>query len=73
MNSNQTIQETVISLIHGQGLPHLQPIDNPFVSVIPIHSFNDFLWAFLYISIFYYSTYFIVGGLLEATNPFPKN
>ena len=73
MTSNMTLQEYVISNIKGNGLPYLPPIENPFVNVLPIHNFTEFLWATLFVGIFYYVTYFIVGGILEYTNPFPKN
>jgi hypothetical protein len=43
--------------------PGMQPAVNPFVSVLTINSFSDFLLANLYIGAFYYLTYFLVGGI----------
>lgn len=71
--SDQTIQEKIISLVKGHGIPHVTPIQNPFVSVLPISDFTQFCWAFLFVGLAYYATYFIVGSALEYTNPFPKN
>jgi lathosterol oxidase len=42
------------------------------VSVLPISSFNEFCWAFLFVGLAYYATYFIFGAILFYTNPFPR-
>lgn len=68
-----TIQESIINAVKGQGLPGMPTIQNPFVSVMEINNIQDFWLANIYIAIFYYATYFIIGGILEYTNPFPKN
>lgn len=70
---NTTLQEYVISSIKGNSLPYLPAIENPFVHVLPINNWNEFIWSSLFVGFFYYLTYFIVGGILEMTNPFPKN
>lgn len=64
MTTNSTLQEYVIEAVKGNGLPHLPPIENPFVSVLRIENFDQFLWANLFVGLFYYLTYFIVGGIL---------
>jgi hypothetical protein len=57
-----SIQSQLISQIGSVSPPGMSPATNPFVSVLNIQSFEDFLLATLYIGIFYYLVYFLVGG-----------
>ena len=57
----------------GHGMPGLPPIENPFVAVLTIETSQQFWLATAYIALFYYSLYFVIGGLLQYNNPFPKN
>lgn len=59
-----TIQEQIIQKFSSVAPPGMEPALNPFVSVITIRSFSDFVLANLYVGVFYYLTYFIVGGNL---------
>ena len=51
----------------------MQPISNPFVEVLHIETWTDFLYANLYVGGFYYVLYLVAGTILEYTNPIPKS
>jgi hypothetical protein len=61
-----TIQEQIIEAFKQAGPPGMLPADNPFVSVIHIETFKDFLLSNLYIGIFYYSVFLIAGSKLSS-------
>jgi hypothetical protein len=62
-----TIQEQIIQKFASVAPPGMQPAANPFVEVINIQTFKDFLLANLYIGAFYFLTYFLVGGNCPLT------
>ena len=65
-----TVQETIIELFRSYPIPGMsQPATNPFVSVLEIHTFQDFLLATLYVGVFYYMIYFVIGGNYSFTQP----
>ena len=75
-----TIQEQIIQAARNVSIPGMQPISNPFVEVLHIENFTDFLYANLYVGGFYYLLYLGVGSnrviylaILEYTNPIPKS
>jgi hypothetical protein len=57
-----TIQEKIIEAFGSAAPPGMKPALNPFVEVITIESFQDFILANVYIGLFYYSLFFIAGG-----------
>lgn len=57
-----TIQEQIIQAARNVSIPGMQPINNPFVEVLHIENFTDFLYANLYVGGFYYILYLGVGG-----------
>jgi hypothetical protein len=61
-----TIQEQIIETARGIHIPGLQPISNPFVEVLHIESFTDFLVANLYVGGFYYALYLVGGGTIST-------
>jgi lathosterol oxidase len=54
-------------------IPGLKIPKNPHVRVLEIDNFYDFLWATLYVGLFYFAIFLGFGGVLEYTNPIPKN
>ena len=74
-----TVQEQLILAFSSVSAPGMSQATNAFVSVLPIASFHDFLLANLYIGLFYFMTYFLVGGkpvqIQDSSNtrtPFPR-
>jgi hypothetical protein len=61
---NMTIQEQIIETARSIHIPGMKPISNPFVEVLHIETFNDFLIANLYIGGFYYALYLVGGGMM---------
>jgi len=57
-----TIQEIIIQKFGSVAPPGMQPATNPFVSVMEINTFQDFVLANVYVGIFYYFTYIVIGG-----------
>ncbi len=57
-----TIQEQIIQVFSSAAPPGMKPALNPFVEVINIESFQDFVLANVYVGLFYYSLFFIAGG-----------
>jgi hypothetical protein len=62
-----TIQELIIQKFSSMAPPGMQAAHNPFVEVISINSLHDFLLATLYIGLFYFLIYFLVGGTPPPT------
>lgn len=56
-----TIQEKIVAAFSQVAPPGMQAASNPFVEVIRIDSWQDFLLANLYIGGFYYALYLVVG------------
>ncbi|CAD8187727.1 unnamed protein product [Paramecium pentaurelia] len=54
-------------------LPGLKLPPNTKTRVLIIDTFEDFLWANLYVGLFYYFSYLATGAALEFTNPIPKS
>lgn len=65
-----TIQEKVIEAFGSAAPPGMKPALNPFVEVITIESFQDFILANVYVGLFYYSLFFIAGGKYLLTQEF---
>lgn len=57
-----TIQEQIIEAFGSAAPPGMKPALNPFVEVINIESFQDFVLANVYVGLFYYSLFFLAGG-----------
>jgi len=57
-----TIQEQIIQAAQSLHIPGMKPISNPFVEVLHIETFTDFIYANLYVGGFYYLLYLIAGG-----------
>lgn len=53
-------------------LPGLKIPSNPNVRVLDIETFGDWVWASVYVGLFYVFKFLAFGGLLEITNPIPK-
>lgn len=53
-------------------LPGLKPPKNVHIKVMDIENFTDYGWGTLYTALFYFFIYFVIGGILEYTNPIPK-
>ena len=57
-----TIQENIIQKFGSVAPPGMQPAINPFVTVMEIDTFQDFVLANVYVGIFYFFTYIVIGG-----------
>jgi hypothetical protein len=59
-----TIQELIIEKFGAVAPPGMKAATNPFVSVMEIETFQDFILANIYIGFFYYITFIAIGGTL---------
>jgi hypothetical protein len=61
------IHTQIIEAARSVSIPGMNPIQNPYVEVLHIETFTDFLYANLYIGLFYYALYFVVAGIIQIS------
>jgi len=66
-----TIQEIIIQKFSSFAPPGMQAAANPFVSVLNIQTWQEFLLSNVYVGIFHYFNYLAIGGIFQLKFSIP--